>query len=287
LSRTVRIDGYRCTASAGLLDALGPAGSLEEEVARIRDRATRIHGVPGDPIRNEMVQLGVGGSPVEAIVKTFPAGSWRAGLDRAFRGSTRAERSWHAAEALVRHGIATPEPLLLMTPEGPTAGRPSFYVARYLSGAIEIRRLTDKLRWNQTDAELAPLDVGRILRAVGRLARALHRAGIWHRDLTAGNLILWPWPGPEPELYLIDLDRARVDRAITPAVRIRELGRFPLFQDEHRRLLLEGYYAPEPVPRFEAALYHLHVRAFHRRTRLRLKIRKYLAQRPRNPGRAP
>jgi tRNA A-37 threonylcarbamoyl transferase component Bud32 len=47
------------------------------------------------------------------------------------------------------------------------------------------------------------------LRAAGKLVSSLARAGIHHRDLHAGNILL-QWHGSAPQPYLLDLDRCKV-----------------------------------------------------------------------------
>jgi len=49
------------------------------------------------------------------------------------------------------------------------------------------------------------------LRSAGELVRALARAGLRHRDLHAGNILL-EWHGAAPQPYLLDLDRCEVGR---------------------------------------------------------------------------
>ena len=73
-----------------------------------------------------------------------------------------------------------------------------FYRADLMTRRIaDAATLAECLAAGQLDAELA--------RAVGALVARFHRAGIWHADLNAHNVLVGP-----AALHLIDFDRGRV-----------------------------------------------------------------------------
>ena len=93
-----------------------------------------------------------------------------------------------------------------------------FYRADLITRRIaDAQTLAECLAAGRLDAELA--------REVGALVARFHRAGIWHADLNAHNVLV-----TEGELYLIDFDRGRVR---TPA----EGWRLANLQRLHRSLL--------------------------------------------------
>ncbi|WP_430389438.1 3-deoxy-D-manno-octulosonic acid kinase [Dyella sp. 20L07] len=72
-----------------------------------------------------------------------------------------------------------------------------FYVADLITRRIaEAQTLAECLSAGRLDAEMAEL--------VGALVARFHRAGIWHADLNAHNVLV-----TADELYLIDFDRGR------------------------------------------------------------------------------
>jgi 3-deoxy-D-manno-octulosonic acid kinase len=99
-----------------------------------------------------------------------------------------------------RRGVATPAPRALLVLRGPGC----------LAGgwlAVE---------WIEDSADLAaryegdePPSTGELAAAMG-LVRRMHDAGVQHRDLNLGNLVLRTRPDAAPEPFVIDLDRARL-----------------------------------------------------------------------------
>lgn len=92
------------------------------------------------------------------------------------------------------------------------------------------------------------LDVA-LAEAVGALVARFHRAGVWHADLNAHNVLLAP-----EGLYLIDFDRGELR---TPAARWREAN----LQRLRRSLLKEDAGESEPAA-FEATLWQPLLRGY-------------------------
>jgi 3-deoxy-D-manno-octulosonic acid kinase len=76
---------------------------------------------------------------------------------------------------------------------------------------LETHTLAECVAQNRLDAELA--------HEVGALVARFHRAGIWHADLNAHNVLVAP-----SGLYLVDFDRGRM-RASAPGWRMANLQR--------------------------------------------------------------
>lgn len=96
-----------------------------------------------------------------------------------------------------------------------------FYSADLVTRRIaDARTLAECLAEGRLDAELA--------REAGALVARFHRAGIWHADLNAHNVLVAP-----AALYLIDFDRSRL-RAPAEAWRLANLARL------HRSLVKLG-----------------------------------------------
>ena len=112
-----------------------------------------------------------------------------------------------------RRGVPTVTPVAMLTQEGPPLLYQGWLAMEEIVGA---RDLTS--RWEGTQlagrAEIA---------ATMRLVRRMHDAGIEHRDLNLGNLLLRDRPQDGYEAFVVDLDRARLHPAPL-ALRLRKRG---------------------------------------------------------------
>ncbi|HKC25487.1 MAG TPA: lipopolysaccharide kinase InaA family protein, partial [Thermoanaerobaculia bacterium] len=151
------------------------------------------------PGRNAVVdaELVKDGVRIPVVVKKTRI-DWRQRL-----GTTKAERSYRTAKELVARGIPTPEPLGFRVLAGE-----SWFVARRVEGASQIRA------WflsRDGVGEPPPLAVPfeDVVEALGRLARRLHDAGVFFRDLSDGNVLV-SGEGASFRLWVVDLNRARL-----------------------------------------------------------------------------
>jgi len=181
---------------------------------------------------------------VPVVVKQFRNQGWRKKLDRGLRGS-KATRSWLVAKELLRLGIETPQPIALV--ESDRLDGPSFFIARRLDGACEVREFFRRLN-SEPEApgpfpEVEPLD---FLGQLGRHARGLHDKGVIYRDLSMGN-VLTISDGPEPELSVVDFNRARIRQQPGVYRRTRDICRQPVLGSANRAAFLEGYWGAVPA----------------------------------------
>jgi tRNA A-37 threonylcarbamoyl transferase component Bud32 len=182
--------------------------------------------------------------PLDVVVKQFRHERLKDRLRRRFGGS-KAAKSWRVAQALGEAGILTPEPVLLIESEDESG--PSFFICRHLDGVIEARYLFRAANAGREKEEFPQIDFCRFLEELGLLARRLHEAGILHRDLSVGNVLIHPGDAGTPEaLYLIDLNRARLGRRPTIAERAQDLSRLAIFRPEHQELFLTSYQGGPP-----------------------------------------
>jgi len=180
--------------------------------------------------------------PVEVVVKQFKNQGIVRRLDRRWRGS-KAERSWRVAKQLIRSGLLTPTPVLLAESDAPEG--PSFFIAEKLEGAYEVRHFFRRLNGDPEAGAFPEVDDEGFLLRLGKLARRINDAGILYRDLSLGNVLAVP--GVEGiELYLIDFNRARLNRRPGTLRRTRDICRFPVLRQEHRAAFLKGYWGETP-----------------------------------------
>ena len=192
------------------------------------------------------------GAPAEVAVKQFRDAGLRARLRRRWAGS-KAAKSWRVARAVAAAGVLTPEPVLLAESDRPDG--PSFFVSRFVDGVFEARYLFRAIAAGEEAERFPGVEVPLFLATLGRTVRRLHDAGIWHRDLSSGNVLVGCQGGGEPPaLYLVDLNRARVGRPPTVSERSRDLCRLMVSRGEHQELLLAAYWGGPPE-RLRRAVY--------------------------------
>ena len=234
--RELDVEGYR-GAVTNALELEDPARTI----GRLVDPANAKETLHWGRHYLYSVEIETRGEPVEVVVKQFRnQGIW-AQLRRRLGGS-KALKSWRGALAMVEAGVPTPEPVMFVESIAPDG--PSFFVTRRLPEFLEARYFLRALNAGR-EAELFPqVDVRGFLEAVGKTLRRLHDNGIWHRDVSVGNVLVQfkEGQGPEPTIYLIDLNRARVGRRMTTGRRTRDLCRLRIFGAAHQEIFLQSYW---------------------------------------------
>jgi tRNA A-37 threonylcarbamoyl transferase component Bud32 len=196
---------------------------------------------------------------VPVVVKQFRNKGLRKRLDRRWRGS-KAERSWRVAGELVRNGLATPDPVMWVESDGHED--PSYFVARQLSGAVEVRNFFRRLNGEPGDDSFPEVDETQFLERLGGLARRINDAGILYRDLSMGNILVVE-TNSKVDLFLIDFNRARTGRRLGVYSRTRDICRLPVLKPEHQAAFLTGYWGREPSRwAFRSWFYDLSVRGY-------------------------
>ncbi|MEZ5330692.1 MAG: lipopolysaccharide kinase InaA family protein [Thermoanaerobaculia bacterium] len=178
------------------------------------------------------------GGEIEVVVKQFRNRGAKKRLRRRLEGS-KAEKHWRAAKALTAAGIATPDLVLLI--ESLDAEGPSFVVTRRLEGALEVRYYLRAVNAGRNDYPQLPL--ADFLDALAVSLRRLHDAGVWHRDVSVGNLLVeLDETGGRPLVHYLDLNRARLGRRLTVWKRTRDLCRLRIFDPAQQRRFLDRYW---------------------------------------------
>jgi tRNA A-37 threonylcarbamoyl transferase component Bud32 len=164
-------------------------------------------------------------------IKRFRGGGWTGRLrDRLF--GTRAEREYRAARAISELGIPTIEPVLLghvphTATHDPATSGDTWLATRGIDGSQPLDEFVTEhvLQFSNADQHAFRTWLAMTL---GRIAARLHRAGIRHPDLHAGNLLVTEadagWT-----LWLIDLHAVRLNTRLSAGARrdnVAELHRF-------------------------------------------------------------
>ncbi|MBN2507639.1 MAG: hypothetical protein JXQ71_13185 [Verrucomicrobia bacterium] len=189
---------------------LAPAALLPEQLAPMNSHAARV-------LRNKRNCVWSAPAPWDSaqtlVVKQFrPARGLRGWVQR-FK-PTKALRSWNGAHELLRRGIPTPRPLAWLEHPARPHDHESYYLCESFETATSARHAFYAL--NQGATEFLETPAADLLRHIATLLARMHRRGVFHRDLSAGNLLLRRTPQGDIEFALIDTGRARVRDASLP-----------------------------------------------------------------------
>ena len=202
---------------------------------------------------------------LDVVVKQFRNVGPRKKLDRKLRGS-KAERSWKMARAFVDADIPTARPLIWI--ESKKADGPSYFITEFLGDMVEARYVLRAVHEEALDERFPDFELETFLRSLGTALRKMHEAGLFHRDLSIGNVLFAAGataPGPD-DLWIIDLNRGRKKTRLGLLTRTRDLCRLTIYRPEHQRLFLDAYWSKDGgsaglSPRLAFKLYHYGFRA--------------------------
>ena len=98
-----------------------------------------------------------------------------------------------------------------MLVESNDPGGTSFFVSRRLEGFFEARHFFRALNADREREEFPGVDPQEVLEEMARTLRRLHERGVWHRDVSVGNLLVRRRTRDESgyDIFLVDLNRAR------------------------------------------------------------------------------
>ncbi len=171
-----------------------------ERLAGIADLAKRLaaSGIPAEAVdiykgRNRVVRLDTDASAVN--IKQFRVPH---AINRLVYGNLRsgkARRAYENAERLLSLGFPTPAPLAYVEEREGIKFGISYFVSEQLDGYSDIRQIA------HSEHRAA------IVEAVGQLMADLHRAHIFMKDFSQGNILWHLEPDGSISLSLVDINR--------------------------------------------------------------------------------
>jgi hypothetical protein len=121
------------------------------------------------------------------VVKIFREESARRRLQRRLKGS-KAERCFAASVAMLQASVPVPEPVAaLAVTESPNA---SYFLYRPIGEALEARYFFRARNAGAEREQFPDVSLDLFLARLGALLRRMHDASLWHRDVSAGNVLL-------------------------------------------------------------------------------------------------
>lgn len=245
--RPFQSQGWTGWVDTDLADALSPwcdtpSRALGEDVVRWFKRG-----------RNRLAEVALpyataqNGAPRTLVVKEFGARDLWGRLRAAIRPG-RAQRGWRAAFELLDRGFATPRPLWIALPRRP--GPHAWLAVETAPRHVRLREALKRLRAGEVAlagrAQAPDVTGDDFLRAFAWWARALHDAGVWHRDFSGGNVLIpadWSPAAGSPEPFiLLDVNRARFGSpgSLSITQRLHDLERVSL-PEALRGLFYDAY----------------------------------------------
>ncbi len=164
---------------------------------RVAGWTQRLSAASDGPSRGKTARLCVAGY-VLRLKQLRRGGTFgRLWCDR-FPGRGRLLRNFSLPAEARRRGVATPRAVALLLVQGPPGLHRGWLALEEVEGTLDLAN-----RFNSDRPPTVPE-----LAAVMNVVKAMHDAGIEHRDLNLGNLLIRS-SGAEPEAFVIDLDGAR------------------------------------------------------------------------------
>lgn len=130
--------------------------------------------------------------------------------------------TFSAARELLKRGISTARPIAVVIPRRHRFNRPSYLLSEWIPHAQNLMQFAEYV------SEHPRMPQSRLrqgLFAVAQLVSDMHTAGVAHRDLKAGNLLLRKELRQPLTAYVIDLDGVTCSRHVNITRRLRDLSR--------------------------------------------------------------
>ena len=120
--------------------------------------------------------------------------------------TSRALKSWIAANGLIVRGLLTPQPLAMIEKRFGPIVRENYYICRWLD-APELNTYITGRQWSEPDKK-------QFIRSLAHTMARLHAQGIYHGDLKSNNILVRAHAASW-DFFFIDLDRVSFSRPLT------------------------------------------------------------------------
>ena len=199
------------------------------EVRVLRDARNRVW-VVDDPDTN--VKLVIKRSPL----RTLP------------NARSGARLAWNNSSEMIRRGINTPAPIAYFEPRARGARGQCYFVCEFVENAFSARHAFNSFRDGAEKHE--GFDKSDVFDVIAIFLRKMHLRGVFHGDLSAGNLLMRPDAAGGLQIFVIDTARAicRIG-PLSKRERMLDLMRLCHPLDANNRELLAEAYCRDPEAR--------------------------------------
>lgn len=181
------------------------------ELEVLRDSRNRLWNI-AHPLKEDLVLT---------VKLNRPTGLKR--LSYAFTAS-KGRRHWNNASTMLQRGINTPKPIAFYERHCLGGIKLSYYVCEFIPDTFSSRHVCSAIEAGEEPFK--GLNQEEWLDLLATFICDMHDAGIVHRDLSVGNLMLKQQPNGDITPYLIDIGRARIGDTPLPArTRVLDLMR--------------------------------------------------------------
>lgn len=139
---------------------------------------------------------------------------------------SKARRSFEHAERLLQEGFLTPQPIAWSERRHGLKLLESYYICEYL----DLPNIRDWGKMSDADA---------LIDALGAYMVSLHRAGIFHRDFSPGNILVDRLPNGKYQFYLVDINR--MNFGVTDRKKLMSMFRSISLEPEETQRLAHAY----------------------------------------------
>jgi hypothetical protein len=114
---------------------------------------------------------------------------------------------WNNSCEMLRRGVSTPTPIAFFEPRARENSKFSYLLCEYIAEAASARAIFDAYAAGKT--EYRGFRKQTIYPAIANFLVKMHSRGVFHRDLSAGNLLIGADDGDDVKVVVIDTSRAR------------------------------------------------------------------------------
>jgi hypothetical protein len=153
---------------------------------------------------------------------------------------SKAAKAWKGAMALVERDLGTARPVAYLLRKRRGFVERSFFLSERIDEAVEVRGLF---------RDLPAPELENLLSSLADFLSVSQAKGIWHRDLSDGNILVKKDAAGNFRFYLLDTNRVRLRRRVGRWRGVKSLIRLGI-PASHREFFLRRYFGGPPPGKY-------------------------------------